>query len=83
MSKALQNPDSPHPHPTALIQEPMLFAQALHSTLNLGKIVTRKRREQMMLYLIIEASCKNVTLLQQLPLSSVKDWNHDCKSSLL
>ena len=66
MSKALQNPDSPHSHPTALIHEPMPLTEALHSTLDLGKVVTRQSWKQVMLYLIIQTSCKHTTLLPQL-----------------
>ena len=65
MSKALQNPNSPHSHPTGLIQEPMPLTQALHSILDLGKIVTRQSWEQMMLYLIIQTTCKHAILLFQ------------------
>ena len=69
MSKALQNPDSPHSHPAALIQKPVPLTQALHSTLDLSKVVTRQSWEQMMLYLIIQTSCKHTILLSQLQLS--------------
>ena len=66
MSKALQNPDGTHCHPASLIEEAMLFTQLLHTTLNFPKVVPGQCREQMMLDLIVQSSCRHKARWQML-----------------
>ncbi len=66
MSKALQNPDSTHCHPTSIIEQAMLFTQLLHTTLNFPKVMPGQCREQMMLDLIVQSSCTHKARWQML-----------------
>ena len=66
MSKALQNPDGTHCHPASLIEEAMLFTQLLHTTLNFPEVMPGQCREQMMLDLIVQSSCRHKARWQML-----------------